>query len=311
MKKVMICDGVHQALIDGLHHLGFDVLYEPTAGQAEAEAQLADLTGLIVNSRVRLGEKQFAVAPKLKFAARLGSGLDIFDLEAAKRHQVEVINSPEGNRNAVAEHALGMLLMLLTKLRHADASLRSGEWSREPHRGRELMGLTVGILGFGNTGRAFAEKLQGLGVRVIAYDKYKKNYAAELDFVEEVSLEQLKSESDVLSLHTPLTEETRFMVDSAFISELKRDVILINTSRGKVLKLKDAYQALLSELLGGLCLDVFEDEPPKWNVNASYDIVSLFELPNVVVSPHVAGWTTESKRRIADVLVKKISEIEL
>ncbi len=309
-KDVLITDHVHVVLAEGLHSLGLTTTYAPEMSRKEMEEALPHYKGVVINTRCAIDKAAIASAPSLRWIARLGSGLEIIDLKAAKGHGVAVISAPEGNANAVAEHAMGMLLCLANNLLSADRSVRQGDWAREQHRGWEIAGKIIGIIGYGNNGSAFGRLWKGWDVKVIAFDKYLDAYGSE--FVEEVSLDKLLSESDIISLHIPLTDETREMVDSSFLEKCKDGCILINTSRGKNVRLVDLVTALTSGKLGGACLDVFPSEPPA-SGDAAFK--ALFEelcaKENVVMSPHVAGWTVESKRKIAEVLVGKIRDFEI
>lgn len=309
-KDVLITDYVHSVLTEGLHSLGLTTTYAPEMSRKEMEEALPFYKGVVINTRCAIDSTAIASAPALRWIARLGSGLDIIDLEAAKEHGVAVISAPEGNAQAVAEHAMGMLLCLANKLLSADRSVRQGDWVREQHRGLEIAGKTVGIIGYGNNGSAFGRLWKGWDVKVIAFDKYLDHYGSA--FVEEVTLDKLLADSDIISLHIPLTAETREMVDSSFLEKCKDGCILINTSRGKNINLGDVVAALRSGKLGGVCLDVFPSEPPGLGSAA---FKALFEelcgMENVVLSPHVAGWTVESKRKIGEVLVGKIREFEI
>jgi D-3-phosphoglycerate dehydrogenase / 2-oxoglutarate reductase len=304
-KDVLITDYVHPVLLEGLQSAGFSTTYAPEMSRTEMEGALQGYTGVVINTRCAIDRAAIAAAPSLRWIARLGSGLDIIDLEAAEEFGVKVISAPEGNAQAVAEHAMGMLLCLANKLVSADRSVREGEWLREQHRGWEIACKTIGIIGFGNNGSAFGRLLAGWDLRVLAYDKYLEHYGNEK--VEEVTLDTLLSESDIISLHIPLTDETQDMVDSAFLGKCKPGSVLINTSRGKNIQLGDVLAALKTGLLGGVCLDVFPHEPPSKGPEAfKMQMAELIRLENVVLSPHVAGWTVESKQKIAEVLVRKI-----
>ena len=304
-KDVLITDYVHPILLEGLHGQGFTTTYAPEMSKKEMEGALPNYLGVVINTRCAIDRQSMESAPSLKWIARLGSGLDIIDLKAAEERKIAVLSAPEGNAMAVAEHALGMLLSLSNKLNSADRSVREGEWLREKHRGWEISGKTIGIIGFGNNGGAFGSLLQGWNLRVLAYDKYLKNYAP--SYVMETDLEKVLSESDIISLHIPLTPETKELVDSTFIQRCKPGFILINTSRGKNINLEDVVHGLKSGQIGGACLDVFPNEPPT---SGSEEFKNLFgelcQLDNVVLSPHVAGWTVESKRKISEVLLNKI-----
>ena len=246
----------------------------------------------------------------LRFVGRLGSGMEIVDLEYAAEKGVAVLSSPEGNRNAVAEHALGMLLSLSNNLLRGDREVRQNLWLREANRGFELRGRTLGIIGFGHTGRQFARKLTGLEMKILAYDKYKTGFAEEVPGVQETDLNTLMQHADILSLHLPLTEETRHLINKKFINNCKPGFILINTSRGACVSTKDLVAALENNLVGGACLDVFENEKPNTYTNSEQNLYRrLHQLDNVVLSPHVAGWTVESKRLLAEVLLEKIKNV--
>lgn len=310
MKKVLITDPVHHSIVSGLQENGFQVDYEPTFNPSNLAAIVGQYTGMVINSKIKVTRTILELAPKLRFVARLGSGMEIIDRIAAAEHQVAIIGSPEGNRNAVAEHAVGMLLSLFNHLNRCDREVRAKIWRREANRGRELMGLTIGIIGFGHTGSQFAAKLAGFGVRVLAYDKYKRFYAEHASHVTETTLEQVLKESDVISFHLPLSEETRHLVDEAFLSQCRKGVILINTSRGQVIKTETLLMALESAQIGGACLDVFENEKPESFTSEEMAIYErLYAMDEVVLSPHVAGWTHESKERMAKVLLERILQL--
>lgn len=305
-KDVLITDYVHPVLLEGLHSLGFSTTYAPEMSREEMKKALNGYKGVVINTRCAIDEVTMTSSPSLAWIARLGSGLDIIDLEAAAEKGIAVVSAPEGNAQAVAEHAAGMLLALSNKLILADRSVREGMWLREQNRGWEINGKTIGIIGHGNNGGAFGKLWQGWGVRVLAYDKYLSNHGTAN--VEAVDLEMILEQSDIISFHIPLTAETKGMVNTAFISKCKPGVILINTSRGKNINLEDVVEALKNGQLGGACLDVLAFEPPSSGdeeFKKHFETLCLME--NVVLSPHVAGWTVESKRKISEVLVKKIA----
>jgi len=305
--KVIITDKAHNRLQLGLEEIGYQVDYNPDLSLSDLHSIIPEYDGVIINSKMITDRSLLDRASRLKFIGRLGSGLEIIDLEYAAKIGVKVYNSPEGNCNAVAEHAMGMLLMLLNKLHIANAQLKQFDWKREANRGSELSGKTVGIIGFGHTGKAFAQKLAGWNVKVLAYDKYKKNYADQLDYVHECAPAEIKQKADVISFHLPLTEETTALVDADYLRACKQGVIVINTSRGQVIRLEDLLHQLKSEHLGGACLDVFENEKmDKLSSEEKNVMKKLFQLDQVVVSPHVAGWTHESLIKIADSLLAKI-----
>ncbi|MDO8368916.1 MAG: NAD(P)-dependent oxidoreductase [Saprospiraceae bacterium] len=308
MGSVLITDDCHPILKEGLEQKGWRCDYLPDITPEKTREIIADYEGLVINSKILVNRDFIDAAVKLRFVARLGSGMEIVDREYAAKRGVHVWSSPEGNRNAVAEQALGMLLVLANNLLRADRELRQNIWRREANRGWELKGKVLGIIGFGHTGSQFARKLAGMEMEVLAFDKYKANgFSEEMSWVQEVSLEEIQERADIISLHLPLTEETRAYADARFFQNCKKGFVLINTARGKCVQTKDLVEALESGQVGGACLDVFENEkPPTFtkNENVLYKRLHLFE--NVVLSPHVAGWTHESKRRLAEVLLDKI-----
>lgn len=304
-KDLLITDYADPALPEGLAEMGFTVTYAPEMTRAEMAEYLPGYTGVVINTRCAIDRSTLERAPSLRWIARLGSGLDIIDQDAAAARGVRVFSAPEGNAQAVAEHALGMLLALSNRLIAADRSVREGLWLREEHRGWELAGKTIGLIGHGHNGSAFGRLFRGWPVRVIAYDKYLSGYGT--DTVAEADLETVLRASDVLSLHIPLTAETENMVDRAFLARCKPGLVLINTSRGRIASLGAIADALESGQLRGACLDVFPNEPPgEGTADDRNAFARLTTMPQVVLSPHVAGWSEESKKKIARVLVQKI-----
>lgn len=304
-KDVLITDYVDVGLLRGLNDLGYTWTYAPEMSRQEMKAALPGYLGVVINTRCAIDEATMTAAPGLLWIARLGSGLDIIDLPAAAARNIHVISAPEGNAQAVAEHALAMLLCLSNKLLTADRGVREGKWLREENRGWEIASKTIGIIGYGNNGSAFGRLWAGWDVRVLAYDKYLDSYGDE--DVLAVDLPSILEQADILSLHIPLTEETRSMVDANYLQQCKRGCVLINTSRGKVVDLVAVVNALKSGHLGGACLDVLPFEPPGTGPAEYQAIVKeLASLDNVVMSPHIAGWTVESKRKISEVLIQKL-----
>ncbi len=304
---ILITDHVHTCLIDGLNKIAL-VTYEPDITYDRVKEIISDYQGLIVNSKIRVDEQFLENAKGLIFIGRLGSGLDIFDLQAAKERGVHIINSPEGNANAVGEHALALLLALLNKIPKGHQMVKSlRPWDRESVRGLELDGLSVGIIGVGHTGTAFAKKLRGFDVKLHVHDKYKKRIPRIHRFQEESTRQKLLATCDIVSLHLPLTAETNQLVNDDFIDRMKTGSILINTSRGAIVNLESVLRGLDQGKLKGVCLDVFENEKPKKYTKSDLETMQkLVALPQVVLSPHVAGWTLNSKRKIAETLLKKI-----
>lgn len=315
-KKLLITDDVHDHLILGLKELGYEIIFKPKIPYEEVADFIPRIDGIIINSKVIITDELMGLSPKtddgahkLKFIGRLGSGLDIIDLKAAERRGIAVLSTPGGNRNAVAEHALGMLLALANQLHWADQDVRRMEWNRESRRGFELIDLTIGIIGFGNNGRAFAQKLQGMEMNVLAYDKYKSGYAADMPWVKEcLTPEEIQKASDIISLHVPLDDNTYHLINEDYLLKCKDDVIIINTARGKCIDTKALLKSLENGRVKGACLDVFENEKPATFTESEFTMYEkLYHLNQVILSPHVAGWTHESKYKIADILLSKIA----
>ena len=308
--KALVTDYVHDSLISGLVERGYEVVYDRGISLGDVRRDIHKYAGIIVNSKIQMQAEMLDAASQLRWIGRLGSGLEIIDVPYATQRGIAVMNTPEGNRNAVAEHAVGMLLMLANNLRKGDREVRNRVWNREQNRGWELKGKTLGIIGLGNTGSKLALKMSAWELDIISYDKYKPVDPLQEAFVRRVSLEDILSTADIISLHLPLTHETQHMVDAEFLQTCKKGAILINTSRGKVVDTTALVHALENSHLGGACLDVFENEKPNTYSKAesnTYD--RLYARENVVLSPHVAGWTNESLRRIADVMLDKLDTL--
>ncbi|MCC7465493.1 MAG: hydroxyacid dehydrogenase [Saprospiraceae bacterium] len=308
MGRVLITDDCHRLLIEGLEQIGWECDFEPNITPAETIDRIGAYEGLVINSKILVNREFLDRAHQLRFVARLGSGMEIVDRAYAAEKGVKVWSSPEGNRNAVAEQALGMLLGLANHLPRADREVRQNIWRREANRGWELRGKTLGIIGFGHTGSQFARKLAGMEMRVLAYDKYlPEGFAAEMSWVSESNLIQIQADADIISLHLPLTLETLHFVDAQFIGKCKRGFVLINTARGKNVKTEDLVPGLETGQIGGACLDVFENEKPETFTDIERGWYQrLHQMENVVLSPHVAGWTHESKKLLAEILLQKI-----
>lgn len=309
MGKVLITDDCHALLIEGLEKSGWQCDFMPNITPETTREIIGNYEGLVINSKILVNRDFLDAAVNLKFVARLGAGMEIVDRVYAAERGVEVWSSPEGNRNAVAEQALGMLLVLANHLLRADREVRQNIWQREANRGWELRGKTLGIIGFGHTGSQFAKKLAGMEMEVLAYDKYKvRGYAAGMPWVRETTREELMGKADIISLHLPLTAETTHLVDEAFIQGCKKGFVLINTARGKCVHTAHVVEALETGQIGGACLDVFENEKPAtFSVKEQALYKRLHQLENVVLSPHVAGWTHESKRMLAEILLDRIN----
>ncbi len=310
MKKILITDAAHPVLTDGLKQMGFDVNYRPDINPEEALQIIGEYTGLIINSRVPANKTLLERASQLQFVCRLGSGLEVIDLEYAKEKGIHAFNSPEGNRNAVAEHALAMLLAMMNNTCTANAEVKQGLWLREKNRGEELFGKTIGLIAYGNNAQSFARILRGFDLTVLAYDKYIDNWPDK--FAKRVTLDEIFEKSDVLSLHLPLTKETTYMIDYRFLSSFKKPYWLINTSRGKVMRTDDMLRCISEGKIKGAALDVLENE--KLDSMSSEEKKIFDELctnDRIILSPHVAGWTHESKLKIAEVLLRKIATLNL
>lgn len=316
--KVLITDQMHSLFMKGLkkHKIDFD--YEPKITPTQTMHIIERYTGLVVNSKMKMDKTFIDRAKNLQFVARAGSGMENVDVKYLDKKKIHAISSPEGNKDAVGEHTLGMLLSLLHNINKSDRELRKKIWKREENRGEELQGKTVGIIGYGQTGSAFAKKLKGMDVRVIAYDKYlpalkfrqtgKKNFSDE--FVEEVDMKTIFEKADVVSLHIPLTKETEYLVDEKFLKKFKKTIFLLNTSRGKILRTNDLLKAIESGKVKKAGLDVFENENlQSLNKEEKRNFEELIKSDKVVLTPHIAGWSVESKEKIAEILLEKIKKI--
>ncbi|MCC7331285.1 MAG: 2-hydroxyacid dehydrogenase [Flavobacteriales bacterium] len=310
LSKVLFIDSVHPILEERLVTLGIHCEHDYHSSKSQLENTIQNYQGIVIRSRFTIDKVFIDKAKQLKFIARSGAGLENIDVEYAEKSGIKIINSPEGNRNAVGEHALGMLLMLFNQLKKGDHEVRNQIWDREGNRGLEIEGKTVGIIGYGNTGSSFAKKLSGFDCRVIAFDKYK---SVESKFAENVTLDYLKNCSDIISIHLPLTKETEFFIDETFIDSCSKPFYLINTARGNHVKTADLINGLRTKKVLGACLDVLEYETKSFETIASdnlpEDFLFLSKSEQVVLSPHVAGWTIESYKKLSSVLADKIEQL--
>lgn len=303
--KILIIDEMHLSIVKMLEKEGHQVTYSPKITRSEILKQVGNVEGLIIRSKTPMDRELLEKAINLKFIGRAGAGLDQIDLDYLVEHGIKLFHAAKGNRDAVAEHAIGGLLALFNHVIKADSEVRKGVWDREGNRGHELMGKTVGIMGYGNMGKSFAKRLKGFGVRVLAYDKYKLDFGNEL--VEEVNWEKLKAEADILSIHVPLTPETRNFFTLEELKSFSKPFWLINTARGEVISFESLNAALDQGILRGAVLDVLENEKfQKFTPEQKSEFEKLAVRENVVFSPHVAGWTFESYEKINQVLLKKI-----
>lgn len=310
--NILFIDSNHPVLQEMLEKAGHtcDLQYKWTREEITDHIHLYD--GIIIRSRIKITKEIIDKAERLKFIARAGAGMENIDTLYAEKKGIRCLHAPEGNRDAVAEHALGMLLSLFNNLCRANNEVRSSKWIREGNRGVELMGKTVGIIGYGNMGSAFAQRLTGFGVNILAYDKYKKGFGNTV--INEVSLEQLFKEADVISLHTPLTDETHYLINDAFIQQFKKNIYIINTARGKSLNTEDLVKNIQSGKALGACLDVLEYEVTSFENLDTVTLPAAFQYliqsDKVMLSPHIAGWTHESNKKIARILAEKILKTE-
>ncbi|MRX47324.1 2-hydroxyacid dehydrogenase [Pedobacter puniceum] len=308
MKKILIVDDLHPAFKIAAQDLGYEVDDLPLIKKNEVLEILHQYEGLAIRTKFRVDKEVIDAAPNLKFVARAGAGMDNIEEAYADEKNIQLINAPEGNSDAVGEHAVGMLLSLMNNLRKADIEIRNGKWDREGNRGYELKGKTVGIIGYGHMGQSFARKLKGFEVKVLAYDKYKTRFTD--DFATEASMEEIVKYADVLSLHIPLTKETRQMVDEEYLRHFRRPIFFINLARGEIVNTQAVLNAIKEGKILGAGLDVLETEKfPALGEQNWY--ATLSENPKVLLSPHVGGWTFDSYRKISEVLADKLKNLEL
>lgn len=298
---------MHPSIIPMLENIGVVPDYKPEITRAEILQIIENYKGIIVRSKTAIDKELFDKALNLEFIGRAGAGLDQVDLQTLEQKNITIVNAPEGNRDALAEHMIGMILCLFNKINLGDIQVRKGIWDREGNRGVELKGKTVGIIGYGFMGQAFVKRLKSFECNILAFDKYKSGFGDE--FVKEVSLEEIYQEADLLSMHVPLTPETHFMLDESFINSFKKPFYFLNSARGELIKLSVIKKALESGKVLGAVLDVLENE--KLN-KLTPDQTEAFDFlktsDKVLFTPHVAGWTHESYIKINEVLVKKIKE---
>ena len=304
--NILIVDDIHPIFIEQAEALGYTCDYRPTIKTAEALEILGDYAGLVIRSKFHVDRKIIDMAKNLRFICRAGAGMDNIDEDYAREKDITLINAPEGNMDAVGEHAIGLLLAVMNNFRNSNLQIRDGIWDREGNRGYELKGKTVGIIGYGFMGKSFAKKLSGFEVNVIAYDKYKTGFSDE--YAREVSMEEIVKHSDVLSLHIPLTDETDGLVNEEYLFHFKKPIFFINTSRGKTTKVRAVLDAIKSGKILGAGLDVLEVE--KFPALAEQEwFEDMKTSGRLLLTPHVAGWTFDSYRKISEVMAEKLVKL--
>ena len=307
-KNILIVDDIHPIFMEQAEALGYHCDYQPAIKPEQAYQIIGSYEGLVIRSKFLVDRKVIDLAKNLKFICRAGAGMDNIDEAYANEKGIKLINAPEGNMDAVGEHAVGILLSLMNNLNRSDAEVRNGVWNREANRGYELKGKTVGIIGYGFMGSSFARKLSGFGVNVIAYDKYKTGFSDQ--YAREVSMEEIVKHADVVSFHIPLTTETKGLVDDEYLFHFKKPIFLLNTSRGKVVKTQAVLNAIKQGKILGAGLDVLEVEKfPALGEQAWFE--ELRQSGKVILTPHVAGWTFDSYRKISEVMAEKLSKLSI
>ncbi|QOW11300.1 hydroxyacid dehydrogenase [Kaistella flava (ex Peng et al. 2021)] len=303
--KILLLDKNHPLITEQLSAKGFLFEEDFTSTYEDVLKKIENYDGIIIRSRIPIDQNFLEHAKNLKFIARVGAGMENIDVEFAKKSGIALISSPEGNRDSVAEHVLGMLLILMNRLFISSQEVKNGIWKREENRGDEILGKTVGLIGYGNMGKAVAKRFSGFGCKVIFHD-----ILADIgdEFATQVSLDTLKKETDILSIHLPITKETHYIIDEKFISGMAKDFYFVNTARGKNVKTNDLVNAIKSGKVKGAALDVLEFEKASFeNLDTeNEDLEFLLNSEKVIVTPHIGGWTIQSKEKLAQVIVDKI-----
>lgn len=307
-RQVIITAKVHNFFINAMQNRGYSIMNAQNLSYEDLYNVIEQADGIVVTTRLAIDKKMIDRASNLKWIGRLGSGMELIDVDYAEKKGIRCVSSPEGNRNAVAEHCLGLLLNLSKKISSSYEQVKQFSWLREENRGIEITGRTIGLIGFGNTGAAFAKLLSSFDLTILAYDKYKFGFGQ--GYIKEASLEQVARYAEVVSFHVPLTPETKHMANESFFSSLQKKPLILNSSRGSVISIPALSAALKSHLVSGAGLDVLENERPEsYSDGEKKEFEWLTAQPNVVITPHIAGWSQESFLKMADVLLTKLDLI--